>query len=145
MYGSSLHWGPGWTDNGFLNTHQTYKPGLDLSADFHTYRLIWSETYIGTYIDGESKKMLDHLIKKSFWQLGGGSYNSHWTNPWKYGSTNAPFDQEFYLIINLACVGLNGFFLMVSESHGTTLEFIQFTIDSVKVWAQGADREYTRK
>ena len=56
------------------------------------------------------KKVLDHSIKQSFWQLGGWSFNPHWTNPWKYGHLNAPFDQEFYLIINLACGGLTGFF-----------------------------------
>ena len=159
-YGSTLHWGPGWTDNGFLNTHQTYKPGFDLSADFHTYGLIWNETYIGTYIDDESKKVLDHSIEKSFWQLGGWSFNPHWTNPWKYGSTNAPFDQEFYLIINLACGGLTGFFPdgfgkpwnntgahpvndfwhVRDQWYPTWTQ--PFAIDSVKVWA---DRKYARK
>ena len=105
QYGSTLHWGPGWTEDKFPQTHQVYKSSVDLTTDFHTYGLIWNETYIGTYFDNESQPVLSFPIQQSFWQLGGWS-TTHWNDPWKTGNKNAPFDQEFYLIINLACGGL---------------------------------------
>lgn len=44
-----------------------------------------------------------------FWELGG-FQNSGLQNPWSGGSKMAPFDQQFYLIINLAVGGTTGFF-----------------------------------
>ena len=51
-YGT-LHWGPGWTDDPFYKTHAIHMFSGDLSDDFHTYSLIWNETYIGTYFNTE--------------------------------------------------------------------------------------------
>lgn len=48
-------------------------------------------------------------INQSFWQFGNWS-GSGLDNPWINGGQNAPFDQEFYLIINLAVGGTNGYF-----------------------------------
>jgi hypothetical protein len=31
-------------------------------------------------------------------------------NPWEAGEPSAPFDQEFYLILNVAVGGTNGYF-----------------------------------
>ena len=150
-FGSTLHWGPGWTEDPFSKTHETYKASVDLTADFHTYGLIWNETYIGTYFDDESKIVLSVNINESFWNLGGWS-STHWTNPWKGAGTNAPFDQEFYLIINLACGGLTGYFPdgngkpwsntgahPVNDFWNTKAQWYPswkkpFAIDSVRVW-----------
>lgn len=46
-FGSTLHWGPGWTDDPFSLTTKTMKVPVDPTADFHIYGLIWNETYIG--------------------------------------------------------------------------------------------------
>jgi len=45
-----------------------------------------------------------------FWELGG--FSSKFENPWTYAENPrmAPFDQRFYLVINLAVGGTNGFF-----------------------------------
>jgi hypothetical protein len=152
MFGSTLHWGPGWTDNAFHLTHEVLKPNVDLTADFHTYGLIWTETYIGTYFDTESRPVLNFSIDESFWDLGGWARNPHWKNPWQYGGKNAPFDQEFYLVINLACGGLTGYFPdgngkpwsntgahPVNDFWNSKTQWYPtwkkpFAIDSVKVW-----------
>lgn len=107
-YGSTLHWGPVWTQNSFLKTHQVRMSETDLSDDFHVYGFIWNETYIGTYFDTEDQMVLSHNINQSFWELGG--WGKDWNNPWQYGNRNAPFDSEFFLIINLAVGGTTGFF-----------------------------------
>lgn len=150
-YGSALHWGPGWTEDSFSKTHQELRSSTDLTAEFHTYGLIWNETYIGTYFDNDSNDVLGFSIKEPFWQLGGWD-STHWTNPWKAGGKNAPFDQEFYLIINLAVGGVTGYFpdgngkpWSNSGAHAVN-DFWNaknqwyptwkkpFAIDSVKIW-----------
>ena len=107
-FGSTLHWGPTWNENAFNKTHKVLK-GDDLTADFHTYGLIWNETYIGTYFDTESNVVLSVPINESFWQLGGWP-SPPWMNPWNGEPNNAPFNQQFYLLINLAVGGTTGYF-----------------------------------
>lgn len=53
--------------------------------------------------------------KQNLWQFGKfqGQYEngSLLTNPWyTSGNTNAPFDQKFYLILNVAVGGRTGYF-----------------------------------
>ena len=107
-FGSTLHWGPSWNADAYSKAHAT-KKGTDLTADFHTYGLLWNETYFGTYLDNESNTVLSFPIDKSFWELGGWT-TPPWNNPWEGEGNNAPFDRDFFLIINLACGGTNGYF-----------------------------------
>ena len=105
---STLHWGPYYTQNRFQLTHQQ-KSGVDWTDDFHTYGLIWNESYIGTYIDDEFNVVLSvETDGQSFWERGG--FDSGWSNPWRGRGNNAPFDRRFYLILNLAVGGTTGFF-----------------------------------
>lgn len=112
-YGSTLHWGNDWQHDFFTRTHAT-KTGTDLSADFHVYGLIWNKTYIRTYLDKESNVVLSFPITQSFWSQTG-LQSPPWDNPWVGRGNNAPFDQEFYLIMNLACGGTGGYF---PDGHG---------------------------
>lgn len=107
-FGSTLHWGPAWNEDMWSKTHAV-KKGVDLTADFHTYGLVWNSSYIGTYLDSPDNKVLDFKIAESFWSLGGWP-SPPWTNPWENGENSAPFDREFFLIINLAAGGTNGYF-----------------------------------
>ncbi|XP_019855204.1 PREDICTED: beta-1,3-glucan-binding protein-like [Amphimedon queenslandica] len=107
-FGSTLHWGIDYFHEFFSKTHAT-KTGTDLTADFHVYGLIWNETYIGTYFDDESNVVLSVPINQSFWSMTG-LKSPPWDNPWVGAGNNAPFDQEFYLVINLACGGTVGYF-----------------------------------
>jgi len=84
VFGSTLHWGPDSSQNRWHLTHQT-KSGMNWTDDFHTYGLIWNESYIGTYIDEESNVVLSvNTDDESFWQRGGFSGDfSGLSNPWR--------------------------------------------------------------
>eukprot|EP00731_Ephydatia_muelleri_P003313 Em0001g3313a len=107
-FGSTLHFGPYYLEDPWYFAHQTLS-GVDLTADFHVYGLIWNETYMGTYFDKETNPVLSFPINQSFWSLGGWP-TPPWNNPWSKRGNNAPFDRRYYLIINLACGGTNGYF-----------------------------------
>ena len=150
-FGSTLHWGPSWDQDIWGKTHAIKKTS-DLTADFHIYGFVWNETYMGTYLDTEDNRVLQFPITESFWKLGGWP-SPPWNNPWEGAEVNAPFDREFFLIINVACGGTNGYFpdgfgKPYSDSdphainafwnaHGTWFPtWTQpMSIDSVKVWS----------
>lgn len=49
------------------------------------------------------------MATQSFWDKGGWNGTS-FDNPWEGRKNNAPFDQPFYLIMNVAVGGTSGFF-----------------------------------
>lgn len=109
-FGSTLHWGPFWPLDPYDKTHGDYcMPSGNLNQDFHTYGLVWNENEIYTYIDDDSQRVMEVPITESFWSKGGWESSSY-DNPWNGQPKNAPFDQEFYLIFNLAVGGTNGYF-----------------------------------
>ena len=62
-----------------------------------------------TYIDDEANVVLDvDTSSQSFWDRGNWSDRE---NPWEYtADLNAPFNREFYIIMNVAAGGTNGYF-----------------------------------
>ncbi|KAJ3510028.1 hypothetical protein NMY22_g16100 [Coprinellus aureogranulatus] len=91
------------------------------SDSFHTFTLEWTDTFMRMYVDKRVTAMLEvnHLnenkgsgkTRGGFWARGrfpktavNGSEEVVVENVWerKGGGANAPFDQPFYLIINLA-------------------------------------------
>lgn len=112
---SALHWGPSSTIDGYLQTFKTYERRIDSFGDtFHTFGLEWCDKYIKTYVDRRLQQVFYHSFNKPFWQIGkfqttfqNGTYIK---DPWPVNSKIAPFDQEFYLILNVAVGGTNGFF-----------------------------------
>jgi len=111
-FGSTLHWGPYWPEDPYTLTHGTYTlPQGDLSQDFHIYGLYWNSTNIITYFDTPSQVVLNvDTSKQSFWEMGGWNNSTTINNPWYGQGNNAPFDQEFYLIMNVAVGGTNSYF-----------------------------------
>jgi len=113
--GSTLHWGPYWPVNGWEKTHVT-KTAEDgtFASDFHKYAVEWDEEHISFFLDDEEILTVDPEQEghDGFWSFGEfedkvpGS-----TNPWVGSSSKmAPFDKEFYIILNVAVGGTNGFF-----------------------------------
>ncbi len=82
---AALHFGGAWPNN--THTHQTYQFPTNLSiADFNVYAVEWEEEVIRWYVN-------DRLIKTSTsWYTEGHDFP-------------APFDQDFYLLLNLAIGG----------------------------------------
>lgn len=99
--GSTMHFGPAWNQNGWPTAHATKNKSPGFDSDFHVYKLIWTDKEIQFLIDDES--VLKVQPNEGFWKRGG----FRGENPWS-DSLNpliAPFDQEFYIIINNAVGG----------------------------------------
>ncbi|ATZ53329.1 hypothetical protein BCIN_09g01970 [Botrytis cinerea B05.10] len=113
---STLHWGPDSANDGYWRTnvkrtalHTTYSDG------FHTYGLEWSEKYLYTYIDSKLLQVLYNTFSEPLWQRGdfpdSNSNGTRITDVWSQtGRYNTPFDTRFYLILNVAVGGTNGWF-----------------------------------
>ncbi|KAG9322107.1 hypothetical protein KVV02_000999, partial [Mortierella alpina] len=103
---STLHWGPSYEFNRYPLTHANYSlpDGSSFSDDFHVFTLDWRPEGLKTYVDDHLvlNVAFDDMYKK-------GKFPSWVDNPWK-GSTTAPFDQEFYIIMNVAVGGASGYF-----------------------------------
>ncbi|KAJ3979322.1 concanavalin A-like lectin/glucanase domain-containing protein [Lentinula detonsa] len=94
------------------------------STGFHTYTLEWTDKWMRMYVDSRLQAMLDISIKsskESFFNRAGyptTAMNSSSGDTVAVeniydeagGGWNAPFDQEFYLIIQLAVGGTSGWF-----------------------------------
>ena len=67
---------------------------------FHTFKFQWDSNGFTFYVDdkqiGET-----HPPAGGFWEMGG----FEGENVWKYGSAMAPFDRDFYFILNVAAGG----------------------------------------
>ncbi|MGQ7830455.1 glycoside hydrolase family 16 protein [Altererythrobacter sp. Z27] len=83
----TLHFGGGWPDNKLASTEISYPPMLD--GGFHTFGVIWAE---GSFT----------------WTVDGKPFASRTADEWfttESDDPNAPFDQRFHLILNLAIGG----------------------------------------
>ena len=104
----TLHHGKQWPDN--KHTGDTYKlESGNFTDDFHTFVLEWEAGVVRWYVDG---KLWQTQTK---WDSNGGKFP-------------APFDQQFYLILNLAIGG--GFVGNVDASTKFPREFL---VDYVRV------------
>ncbi len=115
---SALHWGPSplydawWrTNNKRSALHTSFANG------FNTFGLEWSDKYLFTYINSRLLQALYINFDEPMWQRGDFprvSTSPNYTNVdtvWgQTGRSNTPFDQPFYLILNLAVGGTNGWF-----------------------------------
>jgi len=109
QFGATLHWGPYWPEDPYYLTHKSYTlPKGDFADDFHVFGLVWNKTGLYTYLDKDTQRMLEVTFDKPFFNKGG--WNSNINNPWAGRSNAAPFDQEFYIIFNVAVGGTNGYF-----------------------------------
>ncbi|ODO09972.1 hypothetical protein I350_02196 [Cryptococcus amylolentus CBS 6273] len=117
---SDLHWGPTtaldrlYLTWGYREQRRTY-----YSDKYHTFGFEWNENYLWTYIDSRVSQVVSlRFNKESFWTRGKfpSTYTNNsdvvkLTNPWSSSeNNNAPFDQKFYLAIDLAVGSTDGWF-----------------------------------
>ncbi|KAG2148914.1 glycoside hydrolase family 16 protein [Suillus clintonianus] len=162
----SLNWGP----LSFLNAvSKTFgwwtQRRTDYGEDFHTYTLEWTESFLRIYVDTRLHYMLELSFNEPFFTRGdfpsvveNGTQPIVLQNPWVNGTNATPFDQPFYLILNLAVGGTNGWFpdnagskpwldnsktamLQFTEAQdtwyptwGSDGESSSFIVDYVKMW-----------
>lgn len=114
----SLNWGPTLDLNAGAKTTGLWELRRGgYNQDFHTYTLEWTEDFMRISVDSRLHHLLDLKITKPFWNQGdfppvvqNGSDAIILNNPWINGTKAAPFDQRFYLILDIGVGGTNGWF-----------------------------------
>lgn len=107
QFATTLHYG----GPGDVSSGQTNSAGVDLSAAFHTYAVLWEPSRFTFSVDGVSK-----FVVNGGWYSAGGAYP-------------APFDQHFYLRLD-AVVGTAGSWSLAPD--GTTILPTYLDIDWVR-------------
>ncbi|EXJ84344.1 hypothetical protein A1O3_05011 [Capronia epimyces CBS 606.96] len=110
---STLHWGPTTSSDAWWRTYHKQKAlHSTFSERFHTFGLEWNEKYLYTYLDSRLLQVLYHKFGTPFWELGSfaGLSLSTAGNIWWNGTIAAPFDQDFFLILDVAVGGTNNWF-----------------------------------
>jgi len=113
--GGALHYGGEYPSN-TSTSGSTTLGGTPFSDAFHTYAVEWEPGQIRWYVDGNL-----FLTR----------YNSQW---WSSGSSDpdAPFNQPFYIILNLA---VGGWYTGCTDASCVTASFPQeYRIDYVRVY-----------
>jgi beta-glucanase (GH16 family) len=85
----TLHFGAAWDNKGDAGTGERDFP-TDFSADFHTFGLDWSPTQVQWLLDDQVYHT--ETLERNFWE---GVYTAQ----------GQPFDQPFFIILNLAVGG----------------------------------------
>ncbi|WP_394222402.1 family 16 glycosylhydrolase [Alteromonas gracilis] len=113
IYGT-LHYGQEWPNNDSSGQAYSLPSGANPADDFHTYAVEWQEGEIRWYMDGylyatqrrsqirynangEATGLTHRGWYAEYYDQGTGELTTHWDN--------APYDQEFYLILNFAVGG----------------------------------------
>ena len=120
MYYGSLHWGPSSLTDAYWRTTaaKRLKRG-DFSESFHTFGLEWDEKYMYFYLNNRLTQIINVGFKQSqdLWKKGEFEQmkenDTLFENPWADSDSttgNAPFDQPFYLILNVAVGSKIGWF-----------------------------------
>ena len=106
---ATIHYGGEFPAN--QSSSVTYVPGPDVTEDFHTYALEWDETEIRWYFD-------DSLY----------AVQNNWSST--AAPYPAPFDQPFYILLNLAVGGNFPGFAIDNSVFPATME-----VDWVRVYS----------
>lgn len=114
--GSTVHFGPKWNARTYISKTKNTAPDQGFDKDFHRYQLEWTPEKLVFRVDDQ---LVNEIVPPNggFWELGGFGKNNGRENPWALGSKMAPFDEEFYVIINLAVGGL-GYFADNFDNRG---------------------------
>lgn len=92
--GGTIHYGAEYPDNTYTGAEYHFPEGEDTTG-YHTYAIEWEPGEIRWYVDGQLYQTLND------WFSQGTNQADKYAYP-------APFDQEFYLILNLAVGGWYG-------------------------------------
>ncbi len=121
----TIHFGSSWPANTEISKEYNF-PDKGTIADFHTYTLEWEPGEIRWLVDG-------HLYSTtSFWWSSGKRDGINGLKPTKEDDLNpwpAPFDQPFYIVMNVA---VGGKFL--GNPDKTTAFPAEMVVDYVRVY-----------
>ncbi|GIW48808.1 MAG: hypothetical protein KatS3mg079_284 [Caloramator sp.] len=88
----TIHYGSTWPNNTYTGKEYLFSEGQSVSSDFHTYAIEWEPGEIRWYVDGNLYQVQNNWYSKD--PITGEKF-----------SFPAPFDQNFYIILNLAVGG----------------------------------------
>jgi beta-glucanase (GH16 family) len=118
----SLNWGPQTFINAVALTYGWWTQRRSAyDRGYHTYGLEWDQDFIRMYVDSRLHKTFELKFSRPFFARGNfpavvqnGSaavvLQDPWGNATAGGANAAPFDREFYLILDVAVGGTNGWF-----------------------------------
>lgn len=86
----TIHYGGTWPANTSVSGDYYFPEGETFDSDFHVYSLVWEQDKLKWYVDG-----------KCFYVLS----NDNWYSSAAPNNPYAPFDQEFYILMNVAAGG----------------------------------------
>ncbi|MCH8538493.1 MAG: family 16 glycosylhydrolase [Alkalimonas sp.] len=110
----TLHYGRDWPNNVYSGKEYTLPDGANPADGFHTYAIEWQEGEIRWYVDDYlyQTQMASQVRKNSRGEVVGlahrgwfAEYFNQVTGDLEVQYNNAPFDQRFHLILNLAVGG----------------------------------------
>ncbi|MEK4293440.1 family 16 glycosylhydrolase [Paenibacillus sp. FSL R5-0914] len=86
----AIHFGGQWPVNRYIAGEYHFPEGQTFANDYHVYSMVWEEDNMKWYVDG-----------KFFFKVS----RDQWYSVAAPNNPNAPFDQPFYIIMNLAIGG----------------------------------------
>jgi hypothetical protein len=109
----------------------------------------WSEKYIFTYINTRLLQVMYTHFDQPFFTYGNfplaDANGTRLDDPWKHTKSNAaPFDQDFYLVLNVAVGSTNGWFEdgksrkpWIDRSPRAKLDFWEARNEWLPTWKEG--------
>lgn len=124
---SAIHFGDYAPKNKFRDTRVALPSHALPSDDFHVWTLEWGKGLLRFYLDGQQ-----------YWELKSDDWET--ASPLAKGQPEAPFDQPFYLMANLA---IGGKLAEENNDKGVAQDVVPaaFTIDWIRVYQCAEDRE----
>ncbi|KAJ7082933.1 glycoside hydrolase family 16 protein [Mycena belliarum] len=151
----SLNWGPSPAFNGVGKSYSWWTERREtFSSGFHTYTLEWTSDWLRIYVDTRLHTLLDLKFNEPFWTrgefpptaIGPDGHPAPLDNPWANRTNAAPFDQDFYLIMNVAVGGTNGWFPdgqgdkpWLNAAGNAPLDFIRGSNQWMPTWPQNVE------
>lgn len=131
----TLHYGSKWPAN--VHTDNDYHlPDKGTIADFHTYAVEWEPGEIRWLVDGQLAS------KQAFWWSSSRTAGNNGAPPASEADLHAwpaPFDQSFFLVMNVAVGGQFG-----GKPDKTTQFPVEMIVDSVRVYERASGEGPTR-
>lgn len=124
---SAIHFGDYAPKNKFRDTRVALPSRALPSDDFHIWTLEWGKGLMRFYLDGQQ-----------YWELKSDDWET--ASPLAEGKPEAPFDQPFYLMANLA---IGGKLAEDNNDKGVAKDVVPaaFAIDWIRVYQCAEDRE----
>ncbi|MBW4083680.1 family 16 glycosylhydrolase [Paenibacillus sp. S150] len=115
----AVHFGGQWPVNRYIAGEYHFPEGQTFANDYHVYSMIWEEDNVKWYVDG-----------KFFFKVS----RDQWYSVAAPNNPNAPFDQPFYIIMNLAVGGhFDGGLVPDPSDIPATMQ-----VDYVRVYKEGS-------